>query len=111
MQLFLCEKPSQGKDIAAVLGARQRGNGMMVGNGYVVTWAFGHLLEQVPPEHYGAEYGPPWRLEVLPVLPQTWQLAVKEEASAQFAVIKSCWPRQTAWCWPLMLTGKGKCWA
>ncbi|NCG54494.1 DNA topoisomerase III [Serratia fonticola] len=88
MQLFLCEKPSQGKDIAAVLGARQRGNGMMVGNGYVVTWAFGHLLEQVPPEHYGAEYGPPWRLEVLPVLPQRWQLAVKEEASAQFAVIK-----------------------
>lgn len=88
MQLFLCEKPSQGKDIAAVLGASQRGNGMMVGKGYVVTWAFGHLLEQVPPEHYSAEYGSPWRLDVLPVLPTAWQLTVKEEASAQFAVIK-----------------------
>ena len=53
MRVFLCEKPSQGKDIARVLGAGQRGNGCYSGAGVVVTWCIGHLVEAVPPEGYG----------------------------------------------------------
>ena len=56
MRLFLCEKPSQGKDIARVLGAGQRGNGCYSGAGVVVTWCIGHLVEAVPPEGYGEQY-------------------------------------------------------
>ena len=53
MRVFLCEKPSQGKDIARVLGAGQRSNGCYSGAGVVVTWCIGHLVEAVPPEGYG----------------------------------------------------------
>ena len=56
MRVFLCEKPSQGKDIARVLGARQRGNGCYSGSGITVTWCIGHLVEAAPPETYGEQY-------------------------------------------------------
>ncbi len=52
MRLFLCEKPSQGRDIAKSLGATQRGNGYYEGAGSVVTWCIGHLVETAPPEAY-----------------------------------------------------------
>lgn len=89
MQLYLCEKPSQGKDIAAVLGATQRKPGYLAGAGVIVTWAVGHLLEQAPPESYGEQYGSPWRAAVLPVVPAQWQMTVKKETADQFAVIRS----------------------
>ncbi|OTA16812.1 DNA topoisomerase I [Xenorhabdus vietnamensis] len=88
MQLYLCEKPSQAKDIANVLGVKQRGQGFLFGVGITVTWAIGHLLEVAAPEHYGEQFGPPWRLEVLPVLPVQWQWSVKEATAGQFAVIE-----------------------
>lgn len=50
MRVFLCEKPSQGKDIARVLGAVQRGNGCYSGAGVVVTWCIGHLVERFRPK-------------------------------------------------------------
>ena len=56
MRVFLCEKPSQGKDIARVLGAGQRGSGCYSGMGIVVTWCIGHLVEAVPPEGYDERY-------------------------------------------------------
>ena len=79
MRLYLCEKPSQASDIARVLGAARRGEGLIEGNDFVVTWAFGHLLEQAPPEAYGVQYGRPWSIEVLPVIPEEWQMVVKEK--------------------------------
>ncbi|WP_338803428.1 DNA topoisomerase III [Xenorhabdus griffiniae] len=88
MQLYLCEKPSQAKDIAKVLGVKQRGQGFLSGPGVIVTWAIGHLLEVAAPEHYGEQFGPPWRMEVLPVLPAQWQWSVKKETAGQFAVIQ-----------------------
>ncbi|MGS3238041.1 DNA topoisomerase III [Klebsiella michiganensis] len=88
MKLFLCEKPSQGRDIAAVLGAVEKKNGYLSGAGVAVTWGFGHLLEQASPESYGEQFGKPWRTEVLPVLPTHWQMQVKPESRAQFEVIK-----------------------
>ncbi|MCC8367200.1 DNA topoisomerase III [Xenorhabdus sp. PB61.4] len=88
MQLYLCEKPSQARDIANVLGVKQRGQGFLFSTRIIVTWAIGHLLEVAAPEQYGEQFGPPWRLEVLPVLPAQWQWTVKKEAADQFAVIQ-----------------------
>ena len=68
MRVFLCEKPSQGKDIARVLGASQRGNGCYSGAGVVVTWCIGHLIEAAPPEAYGEQYKR-WSIEQLPIIP------------------------------------------
>ncbi|OIN30375.1 DNA topoisomerase III, partial [Salmonella enterica subsp. enterica serovar Sarajane] len=87
MRLVLCEKPSQGRDIAKFLGATQRGDGFLGGPGVTVTWARGHLLETAEPEVYGEQYGKPWRTDVLPLVPQQWKLVVKADAKAQFAVI------------------------
>ncbi|OSM94137.1 toprim domain-containing protein [Lonsdalea populi] len=56
MKLFLCEKPSQGRDIARILGATQKSHGCIIGNQITVTWGFGHLLEMEPPERYDAKY-------------------------------------------------------
>lgn len=87
MQLFLCEKPSQAKDIARVLGISKREQGFISGGDTVVTWAIGHLLETASPEAYGEQYGRPWRADVLPVLPEAWKMVVKEQTKSQFAVI------------------------
>ncbi|EDS8888743.1 DNA topoisomerase III [Salmonella enterica] len=87
MRLFLCEKPSQARDIAKFIGAGQRGDGFLSGPGVIVTWARGHLLEQAEPEAYGERYGNPWRLEALPLVPQQWKLEVKKDGRAQFSVI------------------------
>ncbi|EFP2797760.1 DNA topoisomerase III [Salmonella enterica] len=87
MRLFLCEKPSQARDIAKFIGAGQCGDGFLSGPGVIVTWARGHLLEQVEPEAYGEQYGNPWRLDVLPFVPQQWKLEVKKDGRAQFSVI------------------------
>ena len=83
----LCEKPSQARDIANVLGARQRQEGFIEGNGYLVTWCLGHLLELAPPEHYQPNLQP-WRLEVLPVIPQVWTVLPNKKTSQQLTVIK-----------------------
>src|SRR5476649_1784338 len=88
MRLFLCEKPSQGRDIAAVLGATKRGNGFLQGAGVAVTWAVGHLLETASPEAYGPQFGKPWSLNSLPILPLQWQMVVKKNTQDQFTVIE-----------------------
>ncbi|WP_230858053.1 MULTISPECIES: toprim domain-containing protein, partial [Pseudomonas syringae group genomosp. 2] len=87
MRLYLCEKPSQGKDIAAVLGAKARGNGCIKGNGVAVTWGIGHLLETAPPDAYG-EHLKNWSLDTLPILPAQWKVIVKPKTSSQFKVVK-----------------------
>ncbi|WLH65137.1 DNA topoisomerase III [Pseudomonas sp. FP2300] len=87
MRLFLCEKPSQGRDIAKVLGATRRGDGCLIGIDLTVTWCIGHLLETAPPEAYGIEYKS-WSLDHLPIIPTQWQVQVKPKTAAQFKVIK-----------------------
>lgn len=89
MQLYLCEKPSQGKDIGAILGATQRKQGYLAGPGVIVTWAVGHLLEQAQPETYGEQYGNPWRESVLPIVPAQWKMTIKKDTADQFAVVRS----------------------
>ena len=87
MRLFLCEKPSQGRDIAKVLGATRRSDGCLLGAETTVTWCIGHLLEAVPPETYGEQYKR-WSLDHLPIIPTQWQVEVKHKTAAQFKVIK-----------------------
>lgn len=87
MRVFLCEKPSQGKDIARVLGASQRGNGCYSGSGLVVTWCIGHLIEAAPPEAYGEQYKR-WSIDQLPILPQRWQVEVKPKTAAQLKIVQ-----------------------
>lgn len=87
MRLFLCEKPSQGRDIAKVLGAIQRGDGCLIGTETTVTWCIGHLLETAPPETYGKQFKS-WSLDHLPILPTQWKVEVKPRTAAQFKVIK-----------------------
>ncbi|MDR5904492.1 DNA topoisomerase III [Franzmannia qiaohouensis] len=87
MRLFLCEKPSQARDIARVIGAGQRSEGFLKGEGCVVTWGFGHLLEQAPPEQYDPALKR-WSLEALPILPSTWKVEIKKSGRKQFGVVK-----------------------
>lgn len=87
MRLFLCEKPSQGKDIGRILGATQRGEGCLNGAGIVVTWCIGHLVETAPPEAYGEHYKR-WSIEQLPILPERWKVEVKPKTATQFKVVK-----------------------
>lgn len=94
MRLFLCEKPSQGKDIGRLLGARQRGNGCLNGPGVVVTWCIGHLVEAAPPEAYDEQLKR-WTIEQLPIIPQHWRVEVKPKTAAQFKVVKDLLSKAT----------------
>ncbi|KIP18864.1 DNA topoisomerase III family protein [Burkholderia sp. MSHR3999] len=88
MRLFLCEKPSQGKDIARVLGARQQGDGCYQGNGVTVTWCIGHLIEAAEPNAYGEQYKH-WSLDSLPIIPNPWRIEIKPKTAAQFKIVKA----------------------
>lgn len=85
MRLFICEKPSQARDIARVLQANRRGDGCLKGPNITVTWCVGHLLETAPPEAYG-DYKR-WSLADLPIIPSRWQLVAKPKVASQLKVI------------------------
>jgi len=88
MRLFLCEKPSQGKDIGRVLGATQRGNGCLTGADVTVTWCIGHLVEAATPEAYDAQLKR-WAIEQLPIISERWRVEVKPKTAAQFKIVKA----------------------
>lgn len=82
----LAEKPSVARDIARVLGANKRGQGYLQGNGYVVTWAIGHLVSLAQPHEIRPEWQK-WRLDLLPMLPESWPLVVYPNSKDQFDVV------------------------
>jgi DNA topoisomerase III len=83
----LAEKPSVARDIAKVLGATTRGEGYSHGNGYVVTWAIGHLASLAQPHEINPQWKS-WRRETLPMLPEAWPLVVYEKTKDQFEVVR-----------------------
>lgn len=85
--LVLAEKPSVGRDLAKVLNCNQSGNGCLMGNKYIVTWALGHLVTLADPEAYGEKYKT-WSLETLPMLPKKMELVVIKQTSKQFSIVK-----------------------
>jgi DNA topoisomerase III len=83
----LAEKPSVARDIASVLGATARGDGYLHGNGYVVTWAIGHLAALAQPHEIRPEWKA-WRRDLLPMLPEAWPLVVYEKTKDQFETVR-----------------------
>ena len=75
MIALIAEKPSVAKDIARIIGATQRNDGYLSGNGYMVTWAFGHLIQLAMPEAYGVAN---FRRESLPIIPADFQLIPRQ---------------------------------
>ncbi len=90
MVVCVAEKPSVGEYIARVLGANQRKNGYFEGNGYQVTWTFGHLCALLDPQEY-TEQWKAWSLSSLPMIPARFSIKVHgdEGVHKQFNVIKS----------------------
>ena len=86
--LVLAEKPSVGRDLARVLGCKKSGNGCLIGDKYIVTWALGHLVTLADPEAYDEKYST-WRLEDLPMLPDKMKLVVIKQSSKQFKAVSS----------------------
>ncbi len=85
--LVVAEKPSVARDIAQVLGARSRGEGHFSGNGWVVTWAIGHLVALAEPHEMNAAWKK-WRLTDLPLLPESWPLVVGDRTRDQYDVVR-----------------------
>ena len=92
MKLYIAEKPSLGQAIAEGLGGGKRCDGYisLKDGAEVVTWCYGHILEQLNPSEYAEKYRT-WRMEDLPIVPQPWRMKVKAEAEKQFNVIRGCW--------------------
>jgi DNA topoisomerase-3 len=89
MKLFIAEKPSLARAIVDVLPKPHKKNDGYIeaGNGDVVTWCIGHLLEQAPPEDYDIKYKK-WVVEHLPIIPEQWKLKPKPKTRKQLTVIK-----------------------
>lgn len=93
MKLVLAEKPSVAQSLAKVLGANKRCDGYLEGNGYVVSWCVGHLVELSQPEAYNETYAK-WRLEDLPILPTAWMYQVSASTKKQFGILKDLMKRE-----------------
>lgn len=93
--VVVTEKPSVARDIAAVLGAKLRGDGFLHGNGYAVTWAIGHLVG-LPQPHEIDPHWRAWRMDSLPMLPRRWPLQVYEKTRHQFEVVRKVLHARTA---------------
>lgn len=87
MQVVVSEKPSVARDIARVLGARGRGQGVIRGEGVAITWCHGHMAELQEPVHYNPDWRG-WSLSSLPMLPEAFELKLRADAADQFAVLK-----------------------
>jgi len=85
--LIVAEKPSVARDIARVLGAREKGENCLIGGGYVVTWAIGHLVTLKEPQEMDERYTK-WRAQDLPILPEKMETKVIRKTSAQFRTVK-----------------------
>lgn len=88
--LYLAEKPSQARDIGAVIGIKRRDNGFLeLNNGDYISWAVGHLLELASPEDYNPDWAGRWHWGQLPMIPTVWKYDVVDRTKDQFKVIKA----------------------
>ena len=93
IKLVIAEKPSVAQSIAKVIGADKREDGYLEGNGYVVSWCVGHLVELASPESYDEKYEK-WRYEDLPILPSEWNYQIAEATRKQFGILKKLMERE-----------------
>ena len=92
MKLVIAEKPSVAQSIAKVIGAERREDGYLEGNGYLVSWCVGHLVELASPESYDERYEK-WRYEDLPILPKDWNYQIADATRKQFGILKKLMER------------------
>ena len=85
--LIIAEKPSVAATIAAALGAKEKKDGYIAGNGCLVSWCVGHLVQLAEAAAYGEQYKK-WSYDSLPILPQEWQYAVASDKGNQFKILK-----------------------
>ena len=83
----MTEKPSVAISYAKILGVHGRQDGYLEGNGYLVSWCVGHLVELAPPSAYGEQYVK-WNIADLPILPEKWQYLVSASTKKQFSILK-----------------------
>ena len=86
-KLIVAEKPSVAMSYAKVLGATNHKDGYLEGNGYLVSWCVGHLVELAPPNIYDAKYVK-WSIADLPILPERWQYLVSASTKKQFGILQ-----------------------
>ena len=92
MTLVIAEKPSVAQSLAKVIGANQKKDGYLEGNGYIVSWCVGHLIELANPEHYDEKYKK-WRKEDLPIFPAPFSYQVTASTKKQYQVLKDLMKR------------------
>ncbi len=85
--LIIAEKPSVAQTIAAALGVKNKKDGYMEGNGYLISWCVGHLVQLAEAAAYGDQYKK-WNYDSLPILPQEWQYTVSADKGKQFKILK-----------------------
>jgi len=88
LKLVISEKPSVAQSIAAVIGAKQRGDGYLEDGGYLVSWCLGHLAELAEADTYDKKYAK-WRREDLPILPESWRFTVGKDKWKQFDILRT----------------------
>ena len=88
MRLVIAEKPSVAQSLGSVLGAKQRREGYLEGNGYFISWCYGHLAELSDTSAYDETYTK-WKLDHLPIIPSTFRFTIREDRQKQFELLKS----------------------
>lgn len=86
--LVIGEKPSVSRELAKVLGAKLKKNGYMEGNGYIVSWCFGHLVGLKFPDEYSENWAAKWSFAQLPMIPNEWKFKISEASKDQFKALK-----------------------
>ena len=85
--LVIAEKKSVAQSLSAVLGANERKGGFFIGNGYIISYCAGHLLELAPPNSYDEKYAK-WRYADLPIIPDKWRYIPSKGKEAQLKILK-----------------------
>ena len=96
MKVCIAEKPSVAAEIAKVLGAKFKRDGYFEGNGYQVTWTFGHLCQLSQPHHYNEDWKK-WKMDYLPMIPDHYDVELIDDKGVkkQFKVIKELYKKAT----------------
>ena len=91
-KLVIAEKPSVARSIAGVIGATEKHDGYLEGNGYLVSWCIGHLVSFADAGRYDERFKK-WRYEDLPILPEPWQYIIPDDKKQQFDVLRELMQR------------------
>ena len=96
-KLVISEKPSVAASLSAALGAKKREDGYFIGDGYIVSYCFGHLLELAAPDAYDEKLSK-WRYDDLPIIPDKWKHVASKDKAAQLKILKELMNRADVDC-------------